>query len=405
MTPSSNHHQDPYGVGLAYRFTVHREAVAHRAEIDLLELSTEDYIVRERRTYSDPDEGLLRDALAKFPCVAHGLSLSIGTVGEPNDLYLDATNRFLCEHGLNIFSEHLAFHSVDGKDLTMFLAIPFEEVAVKWVAANYLHIRSRVGRPFALENVTYSFPVPHCSLDEADFLRRVCEETDCTLLLDVTNVFNNSRNHDYDPIEFFERLPMERVSQMHLAGGHQLPDGKWEDSHSAPVMDEVWPLFDEAVRRAVNARIVILERDSKLKPFSSVMHDIRRAREIFYSHRPLEAPPREEPMELRGIDEGRAAPDPLAEEFAGLRSYQRALMGRIANPAFREAFLENAPEAVSEFGLTDPTWFQRLIDADGKSMHHFENSWDCFQKEDEQVAREYEQREWAAWACQLGKGG
>lgn len=394
-------HRDPYGVGLAYRFSVHREALAHRHEIDLLEISTEDYLVRERRTYSDPGEKLLQEALAKFPCVAHGLSLSIGTVGDPNHSYLDATKRFLAETGMEVFSEHLAFHRADGQDLTMFLAMPFEEASVQWVAENYRFVRGKLGRSFALENVTYAFPVPHCPLDEAGFLRRLCKETDCTLLLDVTNVFNNARNHGYDPIEFFDLIPMERVSQMHLAGGHQLPDGRWEDSHSAPVMDEVWPLFDEAVRRAVNARIVILERDSKLKPFASVMNDIRRAREIFYSHRPLVAPLRAPaPLGETGI----TAPDPLAAEFAGLRSYQRALMGRIARPDFRAAFLQDAPEAVLEYGLTDPLWFRRLVESDGRSIRHFEESWDYFQKEDEEVAKEYERREWAQWAEQLAGG-
>lgn len=396
-----NHHEQPYGVGLAYRFNVHREAVEHRGEIDLLEISTEDYIIRERRTYSDPNGRLLKDALATFPCVAHGLSLSIGTVGELDDVYLKSTRRFMEDNGLNIFSEHLAYHRVDGNDLTMFLAIPFEEVAVQWVKQNYYAARRAVGRPFALENVTYSFAVPKGSLCEADFLRRICEETDCTLLLDVTNVFNNSRNHNYDPIEFFDRLPMDRVSQMHLAGGHQLPDGRWEDSHSAPVMDEVWPLFDEAVKRSTNLRNVILERDSKLKPFDSVMADIRRAREIFYTHRPAEAPP----VEATPFADVDIAPDPDAPEFAGMKSFQRALMGRIANPPFRDEFLANAPEAVKQYGVTDPEWFQKLVECDGRLVHEFEEAWDYFKKEDEEVAKEYEDREWAAWANQLGPGG
>lgn len=395
-------HTNPYGVGLAYRFSVHQEAMQHREEIDLLEISTEDYIVRERRTYSDPDERLLKEALATFPCVAHGLSLSIGTVEPLNQRYLNNTNRFMEENGLNIFSEHLAFHSVDGNDLTMFLAIPFEEVAVQWVKYNYYATRRSLGRPFALENVTYSFPVPHGTLSEADFLRRICEETDCTLLLDVTNVFNNAHNHGYDPIEFFDKIPMDRVSQMHLAGGHQLPDGRWEDSHSAPVMDEVWPLFDEAVKRSTNLNDVILERDSKLKPFDSVMHDIRKAREIFYTHRPVVSPNPEGPS-YDEIDV--ASPNPDATEYAGMKSFQRALMGRISDPAFRTEFLENAPEAVKQFGLTDPEWFQKLIDCDGRLLHHFEDAWDYFQKEDKEVAEEYENREWAAWAKQLGSGG
>lgn len=395
-----SHHHDPYGVGLAYRFTVHDEAVRHRSEIDLLEISTEDYIVRQRRISCDPNERLLRDALAKFPCVAHGLSLSIGTVAEPNKAYLSESRRFIEEHGLNVFSEHLAYHSVDGHDLTMFLAMPFEEISIQWLKQNYYATRRAMGRPFALENVTYHFPVPRSSLSEADFLRRLTEETDCTLLLDVTNVFNNSHNHGYDPLEFFDRLPMERVSQMHLAGGHQLPDGTWEDSHSSPVMDPVWPIFEEAIQRATNARIVILERDSGLQPFDSVIQDIRQAREIFYRHKPSVAPARQQ--------EAPHAPDippsPDALEFSQLRGFQRGMMAHITSEGFRTSFQEDPYRACAQVGLTDPAWVSRLIECDPDRMKHFQKSWEFFQKEDEEVAAEYEKREWAAWADQLPQG-
>jgi hypothetical protein len=395
-----SHHHDPYGVGLAYRFPVHHEVIRHRDEIDLLEISTEDYIVRERRMFSDPNEQLLRDALATFPCVAHGLRLSIGTVAEPNQTYLGDTRRFIEEHGLNIFSEHLAFHSVDGHDLTMFLAMPFEEVSIQWLKQNYYAVRRAVGRPFALENVTYHFPIPQSSLSEADFLRRLTEETDCTLLLDVTNVFNNSHNHGYDPMEFFDRLPMERVSQMHLAGGHQLPNGKWEDSHSSPVMEPVWPIFEEAVKRATNARIVILERDSKLDPFDSVMHDIRRAREIFYRHKPSTPPVRESDFSTKP----EVAHTPDAIEFSQLRGFQRAMMARITDADFRSEFQKNPTTACARVGLTDPAWVGRLSQCDRDCMHYFHESWEIFQKEDQEIAAEYKDREWSAWADQLQQG-
>jgi uncharacterized protein len=395
-----SHHHDPYGVGLAYRFTVHDEAVRHRNEIDLLEISTEDYIVRERRISSDPNERLLRDALAKFPCVAHGLSLSIGTVAEPNKAYLSESRRFIEEHGLNIFSEHLAYHSVDGHDLTMFLAMPFEEISIQWLKQNYYATRRALGRPFALENVTYHFPVPRSSLSEADFLRRLTEETDCTLLLDVTNVFNNSHNHGYDPLEFFDRLPMDRVSQMHLAGGHQLPDGTWEDSHSAPVMEEVWPIFEEAVQRATKARIVILERDSGLQPFDSVIQDIRLAREIFYRHKPTVAPARQ--LDAANVPDIPVSPEAL--EFSQLRGFQRAMMAHITSESFRTSFQENPYLACEQLGLTDPAWVSRLMECDPKQMMHFQKSWDYFRKEDQEAAAEYEKREWAAWADLLSRG-
>lgn len=395
---ASHHHARPYGVGLAYRYVIHDDALAHRDEIDLLEISTEDYIVRQRLVRYDPDQSKLREALATFPSVAHGLSLSLGSVQDPNERYLESTRRFLHENDLAVFSEHLAFHQIDDTDLTVFMCMPFEEIAIQWLKRAYYHARRALGRPFALENVTYHFPVPHCSLSEADFLRRLTEETDCSLLLDVTNVFNNAHNHGYDPIEFLDRLPLDRVSQIHLAGGHQTEDGKWEDSHSAPVMEPVWPLFEEVIQRT-SAEIVILERDSKFQPFDSVMADLRHAREIFYRHRPANPS-----GELRTIAGPRdASPQDSSEPvFHDLRAFQRAMIARLTDSEFRASFDRDPLPAVAQrFGIQSAQWMQRLIDCDRKAISTLVETWPEYQEESVLDHADYEQREWAAWAAQL----
>ncbi len=403
MKTYDNHHAKPFGVGLAYRYPIHEDIKSHRDEIDLLEISTEDYIVRERRIHGDPYEEKLEEALDLFPCVAHGLSLSIGTVAPLNQNYLHATREFLEKHELTVFSEHCAFHSVDGNDLTMFLPLPFEEDSVRWIKQNYYAVRRYLERPFALENVTYHFPVPRGSLSEAQFLRRLTEETDGTLLLDITNVFNNAQNHGYDPIEFFDTIPMERVSQMHLAGGHLTEEGTWEDSHSRPVMEPVWPLFAEAVKRAVNCEIVILERDSKMKPFDSVLDDVRRARELFYQIRPEQpvAAPREEFRDAPVEPE--PEPEPDDPDFDNLRSFQRTLMARITSAEFREFFDANPTAASDEFDLTDPAWVTRLRECDRGQIEKLGQSWAAIQRENDMIEEEYRKKEWQAWASQIAR--
>ena len=319
----------------------------------------------------------------------------------PPAWYLDATRDLLAETGMQVFSEHLAFHRADGKDLTLFLALPFEEEAVEWVARKYRAVRQALGRPFALENVTYHFGVPYCSLDEADFFRRICEETDSSLLLDVTNLFNNSENHGYDVSDFLDRYPLDRVSQLHLAGGFLTEEGKWEDSHSEPVMEPVWELYEEILRRT-QAEIVILERDSKLQPFDQVVTDVDRARELFWKHREAE-PGTPNPFPGTG-DEGTDSTftlDPHAPAHAQLRGFVRAMMAWITDDDFKAHYQRDPRGAAATFGLTEEIWRKRFAHCDPASLELMSRNWEVVVSQDAEVQEEYENSEWAAWASQL----
>jgi len=390
-----NLHEAPYGVGLSYRYVIHDGILQHRDSIDLLELPTEDYLVRGRRMVSDPHEELLAEMLSEIPCVAHGISLSIGSVEPLDERYVEGTRRFLDEHGIRVFSEHLACHRVAGKDLTVFLPMPFEEESVDWIRRNYEAAKAGLGRPFALENVTYPFPIPHAGLSEADFFRRVTEETDATLLLDVTNVFNNAHNHGYDALEYLDRMPLDRVSQIHLAGGHFVED-RWEDSHSRPVMKPVWELYEEVLRRT-DAGIVIIERDSRFEPFERVMEDVARAREMFFRLRPGSA---------LFAGNGPAAPEPVAgnpvrvqgnEGLEQLRGFQEALFERITNPAFRAEYGEEPGKAIARFGLSD-AWARRVRDCPVPGVKRLEHTWDAIADQARRDAESSEEAEWAEWA-------
>src|SRR5687768_8167228 len=79
-------------------------------------------------------------------------------------------------------------------------------------------VRRRIEAPLILENITYSFTLPGAELTEADFLSEVLAQTGCGLLLDITNLHVNAINHHYDLDAFLERLPLQRVVQLHFVG-------------------------------------------------------------------------------------------------------------------------------------------------------------------------------------------
>jgi uncharacterized protein (UPF0276 family) len=98
-------------------------------------------------------------------------------------------------------------------------------------------------------------------MDEAEFLTEVLERADVGLLLDVENVYANARNHDYDPVKFFERVPLHRLAYVHVAGGVDR-DGAYHDTHTHPVPAGVLELLEELAAR-VRVPGVMLERDDR----------------------------------------------------------------------------------------------------------------------------------------------
>ena len=113
----------------------------------------------------------------------------------------------------------------------------------------------------ALEHVAALFEWPDAEMDAPDFLCRLLEATGCLLVLDVANLHADAVNFGRDPMDMLDRLPLERVAYVHVAGGIAR-DGVWHDSHAAPVPDEVFALAGEVAARRPGLAF-LLERDDQ----------------------------------------------------------------------------------------------------------------------------------------------
>jgi uncharacterized protein (UPF0276 family) len=143
-------------------------------------------------------------------------------------------------------------------------------------------MRQRIATPLILENISYTLRLPGAEMSEAEFLRRVCDATDCGLLLDVTNLFVNSHNHGFDARRWLEDAPLERVVQLHFVGT-EMKDGRRIDSHAKAVDAEIWPLLEEVLART-QTRGAILERDEQIPPLRELLPELRIARELGRRH-------------------------------------------------------------------------------------------------------------------------
>jgi uncharacterized protein (UPF0276 family) len=207
-----------------------------------------------------------------YPFVAHGLSLSIGSPAPLDETFLFRLKRFLDEHTIRYYTEHLSYCSDDGH-LYDLLPIPFTEEAVHYVADRIRRVQDILERRIAMENVSY-YAAPGKEMDEIDFINAVLSEADCDLLLDVNNIYVNSINHHYDAEQFLKALPAERVVYFHMAGHYDEADDLKVDTHGAPVIDPVWGLLETAYEH-FGVVPTLLERDFNIPPLPELLSEVR----------------------------------------------------------------------------------------------------------------------------------
>ena len=130
--------------------------------------------------------------------------------------------------------------------------------------------------PFGIENVSSYLRYDGDDMSEWDFLTAVLEEADCGLLLDVNNIYVSSQNHNFDPNAFVDGIPAERVVQIHLAG-HSRFEKYIIDTHSGHVIDEVWALYERAIRRCGSVSTLI-EWDDEIPDFATLSLEAEKAR-------------------------------------------------------------------------------------------------------------------------------
>lgn len=257
-----------HGVGLGLRRTMLPELAARDDELDVdfLEVAPENWIgvggACGRR---------LRELTARYPFANHGLSLSLGGPGPLDHGLLAQLRRFLDEHGVRLYSEHLSYCSADGH-LYDLMPIPFTEAAVRRVAGRIREVQAALGRRIAVENVSY-YAAPGAEMSELEFLNAVLERADCDLLLDVNNIYVNAINHGYDARAFLAGVPAQRVAYLHVAGHYVEAEDLRVDTHGSDVCDPVWELLAAAYRHC-GVKPTVLERDFNIPPLDVLLREV-----------------------------------------------------------------------------------------------------------------------------------
>lgn len=261
------------GVGLGFREPFRADLFLHRDKIDFLEITADHYFDAGEKKQAELD--LLN---AHFPLIPHGLNLSLGSAEGVDAAYLEKFAELIEKTNPAWFSDHLCFTKSNGVSIGHLAPVPYTNEAVKVFVRNVSKVKKRIKTPLILENITYNVRFPSSEMTEAEFIRKVLEETDCGLLLDITNLYINSKNFRLDWRKVLDELPLERVVQLHFVGVHRHAN-RLIDAHADRTDDEIWSVF-RAVCERVKIKGAILERDENFPPFTEILEEIETARSI-----------------------------------------------------------------------------------------------------------------------------
>ena len=272
-----------YGVGLGLRVPHYQHIFEKKPIVDWFEIISENYMVDGGRPLH-----VLDQILERYRVVQHGVALYLGSAQPLNREHLRKLKQLVRRTGTRWLSDHLCWGSVDGRYTHDLLPMPYTLEAARITAQNIRQAQDFLEIPIAVENVS-SYAEYHVStMTEWEFLNEVVERADCGILLDVNNIYVSSRNHSFDPFDYLNSVPAERVAQIHIAG-HSKFEKYILDTHDHPVIDPVWKLYARAIERC-GPTATLLEWDDNIPSFEEVHREALKANRYLRAGQATNAP-------------------------------------------------------------------------------------------------------------------
>jgi uncharacterized protein (UPF0276 family) len=261
------------GVGVGLRVPHYGHVLSAQPAVDFFEIISENFMVEGGK----PRYHLAR-VLETYRVVQHGVSLGIAGPEPLDREYLKRLKRVLSEVKSPWVSDHFCWSGAGGAHVHDLLPIPYTKQAIDRVVERAREVQDFLELRFVLENTSSYLTYRASTLSEWEFIGEIAERADIGLLFDVNNVYVSAYNHGFDPYEFVEQVPHDRIVQIHLAG-HTNLGAYIIDTHQGEVIDEVWDLYRRTIE-LTGPVSTLIEWDDEIPTFDVLMAEAEKARAV-----------------------------------------------------------------------------------------------------------------------------
>lgn len=261
------------GIGIGLRIPHYDYIFNEKPEIDWFEIISENFMVDGGKPLEN-----LHKILERYPVVQHGVSLAIGSPDPLDFEYLKKLKALSRITKTPWISDHLCWGRLPGAHYHDLLPLPYTKEVIDYVSERARIVQDYLEIPFALENLSSYVAYQTDQMSEWEFYGSIVEKADVFMMLDVNNIYVSSRNHGFDPKQYYENIPMDRVIQIHLAG--HTDHGEYVlDTHDDYVRDEVWNLYAE-IYPLTKGVSTLLEWDDHFISFEDTWNEALKAKQF-----------------------------------------------------------------------------------------------------------------------------
>lgn len=261
------------GIGVGLRIPHYEDIFREKPAIDWFEIISENFMVDAGKPLE-----VLNRILEHYPVVQHGVSLAIGS---PDPLDFDYLKRLKALTRITKtpwVSDHLCWGRLPGAHYHDLLPLPYTQEVIEYVVERARIVQDYLELPFALENLSSYVAYRQDQMSEWEFYGTIVEKADIFMMLDVNNIYVSSRNHGFDPKQYYNNIPMDRVLQIHLAG-HRDYEAYVLDTHDSYVRDEVWKIYAD-VYPLTGGVSTLLEWDDNYISFQDTWNEALKAKQF-----------------------------------------------------------------------------------------------------------------------------
>lgn len=271
--------------GIGLRSFHYNDILEQKPNIGWIEVHPENYFG------GGPHRHHLKKARELYPLSFHSVGLSLGSDQNIDQNHIDQIKELIDIYEPFQVSDHVSWSMSGNAHLNDLLPLPYTKETLNRICNNIDHVQNCYGRKMLVENPSSYIAYAHNDMEEFDFMNEISKHTGCGILLDVNNIYVQSQNHKFDPYRYINKMNKDSIEEIHLAGHIERRFNNETilvDSHNQLVCDDVWDLYDHAVK-TLGPAPTLIEWDSDFPDLNTLILESDKAQDIIDNHLKTEA--------------------------------------------------------------------------------------------------------------------